>query len=98
MQKRVPHLEQPEAVILPQKDAFDGVKIKNDDENPKLDGVNAQILEEILKNEGISVIRLAAIFQDKISKSTLERRLQSLKKSGKIVYRGSDKTGGYFGV
>jgi hypothetical protein len=76
LQKRIPHLEQPEAVILPQKEGFDGVKIKNDDENPKLDGVNAQILEEILKNEGINVIRLAAIFHDKISKSTLERRLK----------------------
>ena len=98
LQKRVPHLEQPEAIILPQKEDFDGVKIKIDDEKVKNDGVNAMILEEILKNGGISVIRLAAIFKDQISKSTLERRLQSLKKSGKIVYRGSDKTGGYFVV
>ena len=54
MQKRVPHLEQPEAVILPQKDAFDTVKENKDDENTKIWQCKMEILEEIKQNPGIN--------------------------------------------
>jgi predicted HTH transcriptional regulator len=47
-----------------------------------------------------SALKLADILQEKInvnnSESTIRRRLRELKNAGKIEYKGSNKTGGYY--
>jgi predicted transcriptional regulator len=54
------------------------------------------ILEEIKNNPGIYVINLAQRLHEKMSLRTLKRKLNNLKKSGHIEFRGSKKTGGYY--
>ena len=98
LQKKLPHLEQLEAVILPQKEDFDTVKENKDDENTKIWQCKMEILEEIKQNPGINSLKLFENLQKKISLRTLRRRLKELKADGKITYKGSDKTGGYFEV
>lgn len=50
--------------------------------------------EVIVANPGVKIMAIS----EKICKSraTVTRALATLKESGRIVYRGSDKTGGYF--
>lgn len=61
-------------------------------------GVNEleeRILLLIDQKPGINVNGIAGFITDK-SKRTIERHLGKLKEAGKVEFRGSDKTGGYF--
>lgn len=61
-------------------------------------GVNEMELRLVLlieQNEGVNADVIAKLIANK-SKRTIERYLSRLKESGRIEFRGSDKTGGYF--
>jgi hypothetical protein len=68
----------------------------NDDEKEAIGTINNIILEEIKNNPGIYVINLVSKLHEKISSRTLKRKLNELKTSGHIEFRGSKKTGGYY--
>ncbi len=55
-------------------------------------GVN--VLEYIRRNPGRRAVHMIKVFN--ISKRTLERQLKNLKEDGKIEFKGSPKTGGYY--
>lgn len=55
-------------------------------------GVN--ILEYIRRNPGRRAVHMIKVFN--ISKRTLERQLKKLREDGKIEFKGSPKTGGYY--
>ena len=57
-------------------------------------GVN--LLEYIQKNPGKRTSQIE--IETKIAKRTIERQLKKLREDGKIEFRGSAKTGGYFAV
>jgi hypothetical protein len=96
LQNTIPHKEQKNNDFSHKKDKFDESFPSKHDENKKIGRQKELILEEIKKNECISVNKLGEILQDKFSVRTLERRLKELKEAGIIEYRGSDKTGGYY--
>ena len=96
LQKKLPQLEQKNETIAPKNDAFGRVILQKNDEKIKNGRENILILEEIRKKGGIHVHQLAEIFKEQFSLRTLGRRLKELKDSGKIEFRGSDRTGGYF--
>ena len=50
--------------------------------------------EVIVANPGVKIIAIVA--KTGKSRATVTRALATLKERGKIVYRGSDKTGGYY--
>ena len=54
-----------------------------------------RILILIEQNPGINANELASFITDK-TKRTIERYIGNLKESGKIEFRGADKTGGYY--
>ena len=60
------------------------------------DAINDAINEAIKLSPGIKRAKLIRIVGK--SKATVERCLSSLKEQGKIEYRGSNKTGGYYVV
>jgi hypothetical protein len=92
LREKVPDLEEKNTKFSHQNH-FDGV---NDDKRHKSGGLKNEILEEITNNPGISVVIIAQKMKEKASLRTIERKLKELKKSEHIVYRGSDKTGGYY--
>jgi hypothetical protein len=96
LRKKVPELEEKNDIEL-LKNKNDSI---NDDKKNKIDNIKVEILEEIRRNPGIDALKLADILQEKIkvnnSESTIRRRLRELKNTGKIEYKGSNKTGGYY--
>ena len=68
--------------------------ITNNHDVPINDTINETINETIKSSPGISLVGIA----EKVGKSraTVARAVASLKKAGRIEYRGSKKTGGYF--
>jgi len=92
LRKKVPELEE-KTVILTNKLQDGGIK---NDKKDVAGGINHTILEVISTNPHISIIKLAEILEKKTSFRTLERKLKELKDAGKIEYKGSNKTGGYY--
>ena len=74
-------------------DRINGV---NDRINGTGDRINDRIKSLIAENPGISAMRIVEM-SDK-SESTIRRALALLKKQGIVVYHGSKKTGGYYGI
>ena len=50
--------------------------------------------EVVAANPGIKI--MAIVEKTSKSRATVTRALATLKEKGRIIYRGSDKTGGYF--
>ena len=73
----------------------DGINLTSDGIKSK-DGAVKMLFEVISLNPGRRVSELTALIDR--SKPTVERYVQELKKSGKIEYRGSKKTGGYYAI
>lgn len=75
-----------------------GIKVSGDEINPVDDGINdgtkGEISVAVRKHPGIRVPALALLVGR--SKPTVERAVAQLKKEGRIEYRGSKKTGGYY--
>ena len=57
-------------------------------------GVNS-VLDHIKTHQPISAKSLSKYF-DKVTQRTIERWIKQLKEDGKIVFKGSPKTGGYY--
>ena len=81
----------------------DTIKHQNDTINPQNDTIKSEddtikrkLLETIIQNEGLKRDGLAEAIQRSIP--TVARLLADLEHEGKIIYRGSKKTGGYYAV
>ena len=81
----------------------DTIKRPNDTINPQNDTIKSEddtikrkLLETIIQNEGLKRDGLAEAIQRSIP--TVARLLADLEHEGKIIYRGSKKTGGYYAV
>jgi DNA-binding transcriptional ArsR family regulator len=98
LRKKVPELEEKNDVYPIKKQPV----IVNDDKKNKPVNVKALILEELLHHPSINALKLTDILEEKtkvkISVRTIRRRLKELKDAGKIEYKGSDKTGGYYAI
>jgi hypothetical protein len=92
LRKKVPELEE-KSINFANKIQNGTIK---EDEKKAIGTINEVILEEIKNNPGIYVIHLAQKLHEKMSLRTLKRKLNDLKKSGHIEFRGSKKTGGYY--
>ena len=57
-------------------------------------GVNS-VLDHIKTHQPISAKSLSKYF-DTVTQRTIERWIKQLKENGKIVFKGSPKTGGYY--
>jgi predicted transcriptional regulator len=77
------------------KHTVDGINLTSDGIKSK-DGAVKMLFEVFSLNPGRRVSELTALIDR--SKPTVERYVQELKKSGKIEYRGSKKTGGYYAI
>ena len=58
------------------------------------DTINETINETIKNSPGISLLGLVA--RTKKSRATVARTIAKLRSEGKVEYRGSKKTGGYY--
>lgn len=74
----------------------DTINTRNDTINPEDDTIKRKLLDTIIQKEGIKRDGLAESIQRSIP--TVARLLADLEHEGKIVYRGSKKTGGYYAV
>jgi len=92
LRKEVPELEEKNAIFSNEK--RNG--IVNEDEKRGIGILKIEILEEIKQNPGINATKLFENLHKNTSIRTIKRRLKELKDSGKIEYKGSDKTGGYY--
>ena len=61
---------------------------------PVAETINETINETIKNNPGISLLDLVA--RTKKSRATVARAIAKLRSEGKVEYRGSKKTGGYY--
>ena len=77
----------------PVNGANDMVNLQNDIVKCVRGNVNDTVKSLIVQNPGITAVRMIEILNR--SSSTVRRAIASLKKSGCIEHRGSDKTGGY---
>jgi len=94
LQNKFPKLEATNAT--PKNDVFGGLNNPKHDEKTKCGGLNRLILDEILNNPGINTRKLVKNFKGNIPLRTLERRLEGLKKAGKIKSKRGGKERGYF--
>ena len=66
----------------------------NETANETVNETVRAVEEVIVANPGVKIIAIVA--KTGKSRATVTRALATLKERGKIVYRGSDKTGGYY--
>ncbi len=74
----------------------DTINTQNDTINQEDDTIKRKLLDTIIQKEGIKRDVLAEAIQRSIP--TVARLLADLENEGKIIYRGSKKTGGYYAV
>ena len=90
----------PNDIVNPPSDIVnptnDMVNLQNDIVKCVRGNANDTVKSLIVQNPGITAVRMIEILNR--SSSTVRRAIASLKKSGCIEHRGSDKTGGYYAI